>query len=112
MFVLNKGDDNGEGDAFIGRFSVNSESITPVWMRAFSNSYDLSGLDVKISPNGGITAAIIHKGPLQVEDNLFFGDEGGHARLHHGLHSRGLDDGCADGGHSGHGGDGHGQEGQ
>ena len=83
MFVLNKGDDNGEGDAFIGRFSVNSESITPVWMRAFSNSYDLSGLDVKISPNGGITAAIIHKGPLQVEDNLFFGDEGASLAILH-----------------------------
>ena len=74
--VLTKADDLGEGDAFVGRFSVSSNTISPVWVRAFSNNLDLSGFDVLSSPNGGITVAVNHKGPLQVEEYLFFGDEG------------------------------------
>ena len=36
-FKLNKTSDEGEGDAFIGRFSYNGDIITPVWIRAISN---------------------------------------------------------------------------
>ena len=57
-FTLNKGDDNGESDAFVGRFSIVNGNATPIWLRTISNDADLSGFDIEVSPNGGVTECI------------------------------------------------------
>ena len=75
-FFLNKSDDGGEGDAFVGRFALAGNTISPIWIRTVSNINDLSGFDVEVSPNGGITAGIFHKGFLEIGDEIMPGSEG------------------------------------
>lgn len=75
-FRLNKTSDEGEGDAFIGRFSYSGDFITPVWVRSISNMNDLTAFDVSIGPNGGIAVGVFHKGLLEVEELMLFGSQG------------------------------------
>ncbi len=74
--VLNKSDSNGEGDAFVARFSIAGNSLSPIWVRSIGNMDDLSGFDIQVGPNGGISAAIFHKGYLEVEGEFIPGAEG------------------------------------
>ena len=82
-FTMNKSDENGEGDAFVGRFSLAANSVTPIWIRTISNSNDLSGLDVEINPNGGISVGIFHKGFLEIGEEILPGSEGTSIALLH-----------------------------
>ena len=40
--TLIKGSDQGEGDAFVGRFSYNGDQLSIIWIRTISNDNDLS----------------------------------------------------------------------
>lgn len=82
-FVLNKSDDNGEGDAFVGRFSLTGNVITPIWIRAISNNNDLTGFDVEVGPNGGISVGVNHKGFLEIEEYILTGAEGNSIAILH-----------------------------
>jgi len=75
-FTLDKSEDEGEGDAFIGRFSYVGDTINPVWIRNISNSNDLSAFDISISPSGGISVGIFYKGVLNVGEFFIDGSEG------------------------------------
>ena len=74
--ALNKSQDNQEGDAFVGRFALSGNTITPIWIRTISNQDDLTGFDVAVGPNGGISVGIFHKGFLWVENEFLSGAEG------------------------------------
>ena len=82
-FTLNKSQEEGEGDAFVGRFSLAANTITPIWIRTISNTNDLSGFDVEVSPTGGISVGILHKGFLEIEDEILPGAEGTSIALLH-----------------------------
>ena len=82
-FTLNKSQDNQEGDAFVGRFALSGNALTPIWVRTISNQDDLSGFDVEVGPNGGISVGIFHKGFLSVEGEFFPGAEGTSIALLH-----------------------------
>ncbi len=75
-FTLVKEDDNGEGDAFVGRFSIVNGNATPIWLRAISNDADLSGFDIEVSPNGGVTAGVFHRGDIEIGDDFIPGLDG------------------------------------
>ena len=75
-FTLNKAIDEGEGDAFVGRFSYSGETINPIWIRNISNPNDLSSFDVSISPSGGISVGIFHKGLMEVGEFIVDGSDG------------------------------------
>ena len=74
--TLTKGDDGHEGDAFIGRFSYINDTLNPIWVRTISNENDLSALDVSVSPNGGISVGILHRGMIEIGDKIIPGDAG------------------------------------
>ena len=82
-FTLDKAEDDGEGDAFVGRFSITNESLEPIWARTISNAGDLSGFDVEISPNGGVTAAVFHKANLDIEGQFLPGSDGTNIAILH-----------------------------
>jgi hypothetical protein len=75
-FKFNKTSDEAEGDAFIGRFSYNGDTITPVWIRVISNMNDLTAFDISIGPNGGIAVGILHNGLIEVGEFTLFGSSG------------------------------------
>jgi len=74
-FNLVKGEQNGEGDAFIGRFSLINNTIAPIWLRVISNQGDIFGFDISISPNGGVTAGIFHTGNIDIDGQILEGSE-------------------------------------
>ena len=74
--TLEKETEEGEGDAFIGRFSYIGDTLNPIWVRTISNENDLSAFDVSISPNGGISVGIFHRGAIEVESVIISGDNG------------------------------------
>ena len=74
--TLSKEADENEGDAFIGRFSYNNDTLNPIWVRTISNENDLSALDVSISPSGGISVGIFHRGMIEIEDKIIPGSDG------------------------------------
>ena len=82
-FTLNKSQDNEEGDAFVGRFAITGNSLTPIWIRTISNQDDLTGFDVEIGPNGGISVGIFHKGFLSVDGEFLPGAQGTSLALLH-----------------------------
>ncbi|MBT4065764.1 MAG: hypothetical protein HOE76_00900 [Euryarchaeota archaeon] len=73
---LVKEDDSGEGDAFIGRFSYTNNTFVPIWVRTISNINDLSVFDISVSPNGGISAGIFHRGAIEIESEIIPGSNG------------------------------------
>mgnify|MGYP003681986707 CR=1 FL=1 len=75
-FSMNKSSNEGEGDAFVGRFSYTEDVLTPIWVRTVSNNNDLSVFDISINPNGGIAVGVFHKGLVEVEEFILFGSEG------------------------------------
>ena len=74
--TLAKGSDQGEGDAFVGRFSYNGDQLSIIWIRTISNDNDLSALDISISPSGGISVGIFHRDIIEVEDKIVPGSGG------------------------------------
>ena len=82
-FNLNKTETNGEGDAFVGRFTITNDSFEPIWVRAIGNAGDLSGFDIEISPNGGVTAAVLHKANLDIEGQILPGSDGTNIAIFH-----------------------------
>ena len=74
-FPLDKAETAGEGDAFIGRFSLSEGAIDPIWIRNISNSNDLSSFDISIGPSGAISVGIFHMGFLEVEGFVIDGTE-------------------------------------
>ena len=77
-FTLDKAETAGEGDAFVGRFSLSiaEGTIEPIWIRNISNSNDLSSFDIAISPSGAISVGIFHMGFLEVGGLFIDGSEG------------------------------------
>ena len=57
-FTLTKENLDSEGDAFVGRFSVTNGNLTAIWVRTISQDGPISGFDVQVSPNGGISIRI------------------------------------------------------
>ena len=82
-FNLNKTETGGEGDAFVGRFTITNDSFEPIWVRAIGNAGDLSGFDIEISPNGGVTAAVLHKANLDIEGQILPGSDGTNIAIFH-----------------------------
>ena len=82
-YNVNKTDNDGEGDAFVGRFSITNESLDPIWIRTIANAGDLSGFDVEVSPNGGITAAVFHQAYLDIEGQFLPGSDGTNLAIIH-----------------------------
>lgn len=70
---LVKEDDGGEGDAFVGRFSYSGGTFAPIWIRTISNVNDLSVFDISVSPNGGISVGIFHRGAIEIGENIIPG---------------------------------------
>ena len=82
-FTLNKDDDNGEGDAFVGRFTLVNGNATPIWVRTIPNAAELSGFDIEVSPNGGITVGVFHRGDIEIGDDLVPGLDGTNLGIFH-----------------------------
>ena len=82
-YNVNKTDNDGEGDAFVGRFSITNESLVPIWIRTIANAGDLSGFDVEVSPNGGVTAAVFHQAYLDIEGQFLPGSDGTNIAILH-----------------------------
>jgi len=82
-FTASKANNDGEGDAFVGRFSITNASLDPIWIRTIGNEGDLKGFDVEISPNGGVTAAIFHKANLDIEGQFLPGSDGTNIAIIH-----------------------------
>ena len=82
-FTLNKAEDDGEGDVFVGRFSIVNGNATPIWLRAISNDADLSGYDIAVSPNGGVTAGVLHRGYIDIDGEFVPGLEGTNLGIFH-----------------------------
>ena len=74
--TLVKGSEQGEGDAFVGRFSYSAGQLNIIWIRTISNDNDLSALDISISPSGGISVGIFHRDIIEVEDKIVPGSGG------------------------------------
>ena len=74
--TLVKGNEQGEGDAFVGRFSFDAGQLNIIWIRTISNDNDLSALDISISPSGGISVGIFHRDVIEVEDQIVPGAGG------------------------------------
>ena len=75
-FTFSKSAEGDEGNAFVGRFSVNSSGFFPVWIRSIGNQNDLTALDVSVSHTGEISAAIFHTGMLEVGGEIIPGAGG------------------------------------
>ena len=45
-------------------------------LRAISNDADLSGYDIAVSPNGGVTAGVLHRGYIDIDGEFVPGLEG------------------------------------
>ena len=74
--TLEKETEEGEGDAFIGRFSYTNDTLSPIWVRHISNENDLTAFDISINPNGGISVGIFHRGSLEIGNEWLPGDAG------------------------------------
>ena len=74
-FTLNKDDDNGEGDAFVGRFTLVNGNATPIWVRTITNAAELSGFDIEESCRRKETG-LFHRGDIEIGDDLVPGLDG------------------------------------
>ena len=82
-FTLSKTENGGEGDAFVGRFAITNDSFEPIWIRSIGNAGDLSGFDIEVSPNRGVTAAVFHKANLEIEGQFLPGSDGTNIAILH-----------------------------
>lgn len=82
-FTLTKENLDSEGDAFVGRFSVTNGNLTAIWVRTISQDGPISGFDVQVSPNGGISVGIFHYGGLEIENESLGGSGRNLAILHY-----------------------------
>ena len=82
-FSLSKAEQDGEGDAFVGRFSIINNTVVPVWLRVISNDGDLFGFDIEVSPNGGVTAGFFHRGYIDQDNQFLPGSQGVNLGIFH-----------------------------
>ena len=74
-FTLSKDDQEHEGSAFIGRFSVVDNNLTAIWIRSIAHIGGLQGFDLAIEPNGDISIGLFTFGIMEL-DNDSLGDTG------------------------------------
>ena len=50
-------------------------NATPIWVRTIPNAAELSGFDIEVSPNGGVTVGVFHRGDIEREREREIGDD-------------------------------------